>query len=271
MKSPNQALQRTPGFGVQLPGAAPIRPAQSRAVLPAMKPGTARAFALRRRAHSRAPGPESLSLGSLGVATSTVRTRLFNLLLLVAFPAWLAAGSVLPENITAGKLLPNSTSPDGKFCLLLLDFFHSDTTQTSVIFATTDRSKNLGYAPVLTVWISGIPYIHTNRTTIIWASDSSRVAIHESLRGKKNSTLEIRRLVGGQFEPVTVPDLLLTACQQWGISRERVVSSGQRPTRWAADDIITVEVSAMLKEGGQRTATLQLNAPKDGAATIKPK
>ena len=64
--TPNHALQRTPGFGVQLPGAALIRPAQSRAVLPPMKPGTARAFALRRRAHSRAPGPESLSLGSLG-------------------------------------------------------------------------------------------------------------------------------------------------------------------------------------------------------------
>ena len=62
----NQALQRTPGFGVQLPSAALIRPAQSRAVLPAMKPGTARAFAFRRRAHRRAPGPESLSLGSLG-------------------------------------------------------------------------------------------------------------------------------------------------------------------------------------------------------------
>ena len=31
-----------------------------------MKPGTARAFALRRRAHTRAPGPESLSLGSFG-------------------------------------------------------------------------------------------------------------------------------------------------------------------------------------------------------------
>src|SRR5258705_14025805 len=64
--TPNHALQRTPGFGVQLPGAAVVRPAQSRAVRPAMKPGTARAFALRRRAHSRAPGPESLSLGSLG-------------------------------------------------------------------------------------------------------------------------------------------------------------------------------------------------------------
>jgi len=65
-RTPNQALQRTPGFGVQLPGAALVRPAQSRPVRPAMKPGTARAFASRRRAHTRAAGPESLSLGSLG-------------------------------------------------------------------------------------------------------------------------------------------------------------------------------------------------------------
>ncbi len=70
---PNQALQRTPGFGGQLPRAAFIRPAQSRPVRPAMKPGTARAFASRRRAHSRAPGPESLSLGSLGAPTSTTK------------------------------------------------------------------------------------------------------------------------------------------------------------------------------------------------------
>ena len=68
-KTPNHALQRTPGFGVQLPGAALIRPAQSRAVRPAMKPGTARAFASRRCAQSRVPGPESLSLGSLGVSS----------------------------------------------------------------------------------------------------------------------------------------------------------------------------------------------------------
>ncbi len=65
--SPNPyGLQRTPGFGVQLPSAALIRPAQSRAVRPAMKPGTARAFASRRRAHTRAPRSWSLSLGSLG-------------------------------------------------------------------------------------------------------------------------------------------------------------------------------------------------------------
>ena len=70
-ETPNHALQRTPGFGVQLPRAAVVRPAQSRAVLPAMKPGTARAFALRRPAPTRAPGPESLSLGSLGVARAS--------------------------------------------------------------------------------------------------------------------------------------------------------------------------------------------------------
>src|SRR5437773_7631529 len=70
--TPNHALQRTPGFGVQLPSAAVVRPAQSRAVLPAMKPGTARAFASRRCAHIRVPGPESLSLGSLGIATRVV-------------------------------------------------------------------------------------------------------------------------------------------------------------------------------------------------------
>src|SRR5437763_10055396 len=85
--TPNHALQRTPGFGVQLPGAALIRPAQSRAVRPAMKPGTARAFALRRRAHSRAPGPESLSLGSLGVATRLVFNEAFSHVLSNFIPA----------------------------------------------------------------------------------------------------------------------------------------------------------------------------------------
>src|SRR5439155_6614507 len=41
-------------------------------------PGTARAFALRRCALMRAPGPESLSLGSLGVATRIVFNAAFS-------------------------------------------------------------------------------------------------------------------------------------------------------------------------------------------------
>ena len=62
--SPNQALQRTPGFGIQLPGAALVRPARSRAVRPAMKPRPHRCAKRCGRA-----GPESPGLRSSGVAT----------------------------------------------------------------------------------------------------------------------------------------------------------------------------------------------------------
>src|SRR6187399_870897 len=127
--------------------------------------------------------------------------RIATLLLILGLPAHLLAESIVPENITAGKLVPNSTSPDGKVCLL--EVFHHDTTQNSVIFATTDRTKNLGYAPATTVWSTDIPY--KGRTTIVWSPDSSRVAIHDSLG--KHSTLEIRRLADAQVEPVEVPDL----------------------------------------------------------------
>ena len=65
--TPNHALQRTPGFGVQLPGVGCDSTGAVTGCAPATKPGTARAFASRRRAATRAPGPESLSLGSLGV------------------------------------------------------------------------------------------------------------------------------------------------------------------------------------------------------------
>src|SRR5207248_5308490 len=76
-RTPNHALQRTPGFGVQLPSAAVVRPAQSRAVLPALKPGTARAFALRRRTHTRPPPPEPLSLRPLGAFEHVLMNRTF--------------------------------------------------------------------------------------------------------------------------------------------------------------------------------------------------
>ena len=59
----DQALQRTPGFGVQLPGAALVRPAQSRAVLPAVKPGTARAFAFAPACSQPRPRPGVAELG----------------------------------------------------------------------------------------------------------------------------------------------------------------------------------------------------------------
>ena len=61
-----------------------VRPAQSRAVLSAMKPSTARAFASRRVLPRAAPSPESLSLGSLGLmirASTILMLTLLGLLL----------------------------------------------------------------------------------------------------------------------------------------------------------------------------------------------
>ena len=56
-RTPNHALQRTPGFGGQFPRAAVVRPAQSRAVLPAMKPRHSPRLRLAPlRAHARLPG-----------------------------------------------------------------------------------------------------------------------------------------------------------------------------------------------------------------------
>ena len=65
-RTPNHALQRTAALAFSYRCAALTRPAQSRHVLPTMKPGTCRAFASRRIAHTRASGLRSLSLGSLG-------------------------------------------------------------------------------------------------------------------------------------------------------------------------------------------------------------
>ena len=86
-----------------------------------------------------------------------------------------------------------------------------------------------------------------------------------------SSSEAIWRVAGEAFEPVAVPDLLQAACQLWQIARATVASSGQRPLRWSPDDILSVEVTARFKSAEQRTITLQLNASKDGAPTVKPK
>ena len=73
--TPNQALQRTAGHGGQFPGRGFCPTGAVTACAPATKPGTARACASRRPARTTVPGPQSLSLGSLGVATSFLNSQ----------------------------------------------------------------------------------------------------------------------------------------------------------------------------------------------------
>ena len=173
------------------------------------------------------------------------------------------AESVTPANIAEGKLVHGSNSPDGKFCLL--EVFHSATTQNSVIFATTDRKQNLGFAPLSTEWATDRPY--ARRTTIVWAPDSRRIATHDTLA--KNSTLKIHRLADHLFQEIPVPDLLAIACQRWKIESSKVVSSGQRPLRWDDEDILRVQISAKIKGGQTLELQLRLHVPKEGNVVVK--
>lgn len=182
------------------------------------------------------------------------------LLSLVA--SWLPAESVLPENIRAGKLVPGSMSPDEKHCLL--EVFHSDTTQNSVIFSNPERSADLGFAPLSTVWSTDKPY--EKRTVILWSPDSTSVALHDSLA--KHSAAEIYRLGDHQFAPLAIPDLLEEACRIWDVDRGKLVSSGQRPLRWDGNEKISVEVTAKRKAGGKLSTRVQLKVPKDGPVEV---
>lgn len=175
---------------------------------------------------------------------------------------WLAAEGVTPADIRAGKLVPGSNSPDRNYCML--EVFHHGTTQNSVIFSNADHTANLGQAPLATVWSTDIPY--PKRAAIIWSPDSTWVAIHDTLN--KHSVLSIYGRGKLEFAPLTMPDLLAEACRIWSVDRAELVSSGQRPLRWDANDEITVELTAKRKMGGKLSARIRLNVPKEGLVGI---
>jgi len=178
--------------------------------------------------------------------------------LLAFFSALLVAEPIEQSQLTAGKLLPGSISPDGRFCLL--DVNVGDTTATAVIIATTDRTQNLARTKIVSERTILKP--QTNRVAILWAPDSRRVALHDSL--PKHSSVAIYRLEHDRFEPLEIQDLLNTACGHWGISRDTVVSSGQRPMRWLRSDLVNIEVSARLMNGQRLRSTFPIHAPSEG-------
>jgi hypothetical protein len=191
-----------------------------------------------------------------------MKARFMTSIFLSVLASRLAAEGVTSANIHAGKLVPGSISPDKKHCLL--EVFHNDTTQNSVIFSPSDRTANLGHASLSTVWSSDIPY--KKRTVILWSPDSSSVALHDSLY--KHSVLAIYRRGDHEFAPLTLPALLDEACKRWSVDRGELVSSGQRPVRWDANDKISIELTAKRKAGEKLSTIIQLRVPKDGPVEI---
>ena len=177
-------------------------------------------------------------------------------LALITLAQFASAESVTPADIVAGKPIPASTSPDGKLCLL--EVFHDSSTQNSVIFATTDRKENLGYADIFTEWSTDRP--HKGRTTVD-PEIPTAPAQPSTTQSPSTAQFPFIAALATASSGLETHDILVAACGHWGVSRVRVVSSGQRPLRWPAGDIVTVEVSVRLKDGKQLRRSFPIHAP----------
>lgn len=184
-------------------------------------------------------------------------SRFIPLFLLVA-SCLVQAEGVLPENIQRGKLVPGSTSSDGKYCLL--EVFHSETTQNSVIIATTDRKQNLGSVEVATEWSTDRP--HKGRTTVLWSPDNKRFVVHDSF--PKHSKASIHRLTASGFEQLPTQDVLAAACAHFGIKVDSIACSGQMPIKWCSGDLVQIEVTLRLKDGRRLKHAFAIHAPLQG-------
>lgn len=158
----------------------------------------------------------------------------------------LKAEGILPENIQQGKQIPSRISPDRKFAMF--EVFHSETTQTSVIVATLDRTLNLGRIPVPTEWSTDQPY--KGRTVILWSPDSTLVAVHDSLA--KHSAVSVHRLTPQALEKVPLPPLLDQACATLKVDRASLRSSSQIPEAWLDDGGLRVKIELRCKDGTRR-------------------
>ena len=155
-------------------------------------------------------------------------------------------------NTTEGKLLPGSSLPDGKQCLLEVHF--GETTANGVIIASSDRTRDFELTDVVTEYTTTAPT--QGRVTIVWAPDNKRVAIHDSIA--KHSEVVIYRRGFQRFERVPTGDILGNACAYWNVERDQMASSGQRPIGWSAEGALTIDVSARVKDGQELRHRLQV-------------
>lgn len=162
------------------------------------------------------------------------------------------AEAILPGNLQQGKQVPSSISPDQK--VALFEVFHSETTLTSVVVATVDRTRNLGRIPIPTEWSTDQPF--QRRTVLLWSPDSKLLAVHDSLA--KHSVLSVHRLTLDAIETIPLPPLLDQACTLLKVDRAQLRSSSQIPARWLDGGVLQVKVSLRLKDGTRRSTSIQV-------------
>ncbi|MDB6079636.1 MAG: hypothetical protein JWO82_3383 [Akkermansiaceae bacterium] len=173
------------------------------------------------------------------------------------------------RGITEGRLVKDSTSPDGKYALFEFNHWEGGisagaTTITGIGLAPVDRGALLFVIDSRTEWSTDkkVPSFLTYR----WSADSKLLATHDSM--SKHSRLSLYRLADGRATSLEVPDLLPIACASLGISASSVTSSGENPVRWTAPDTLQVSLRLTVK-GRQSASSISLQVAADNSVTAK--
>lgn len=135
--------------------------------------------------------------------------------------------------------IPNTRSPDGRYALFAIS---TEGTAGVTGIATTDRQKCLVVTSVFQYGLNYDDRRPESYLTVLWSADSSRVAIHDSIR--KHSRLEVYRVNVPTARRIHVSDLLAQA-----MGTETLVSSGQEPLEWVGNTGLAVECRGRLATG----------------------
>jgi dipeptidyl aminopeptidase/acylaminoacyl peptidase len=167
--------------------------------------------------------------------------------------------------LAGGQLVPDSTSPDGKWALFVVNRYDMGMpmTATAIVVADTHRTKLLGLLPCLTPWMTDLPckaYL-----TIQWSPDGRYLAIHDST--PRNSVLLIYHVTATELKAVTVPDLRRLAANQLQIPEKKITSSGQVPQAWSKDGDLVVRVRLSIGPDVQQK-DFTLHVSPEGAAQV---
>jgi hypothetical protein len=143
--------------------------------------------------------------------------------------------------------IPNTRSPDGKFALFSV--YLDGTTFAVAAIVTTDRKRCLAVA-------SSFPYGSNVRDrkpksylTVLWSTNSTYVAIHDSAR--RHSLLEVFACSESGGQQVELPNLFkMMSTKDFIPANPR--SSGQKPIEWIENKRLVVEVRAETRLGKKR-------------------
>ncbi len=202
-----------------------------------------------------------------------MRTLVVIVAFLLGIPICLTAESgVTPERVTRNLPdycieIPGTRSPDGK--LALFSVYLEGTTAAVAAIVTTNRTRCLAVT-------SSLPYGSNVRDrkpesylTVLWSTNSTHVAIHDSAR--KHSRLEVFAFGESGGRQVKIPDLFKIMTTK-GIIPPTSLSSGQEPLEWIDDKRLVVEIRAKTRLGEKiskrTTLELEKTANKELEATL---